>query len=100
MSINNNNDNILILLNDFIIDIINKRKLFSDNEYENIKKINKTCEFDNENDCQPTIKNKLDMQHYIFYFLLEFIKLNISDNNYNNDNDNDNNDNNDNDNDN
>jgi hypothetical protein len=95
MSINNNNDNILILLNDFIIDIINKRKLFSDNEYENIKKINKTCEFDNENDCQTTIKNKLDIQHYIFYFLLEFIKLNISDNNNDNDNnDNDNNDNN------
>jgi hypothetical protein len=91
MSINNNNDNILILLNNFIIDIINKRKLFSDNEYENIKKINKSCEFDNENDCQTTIKNKLDIQHYIFYFLLEFIKLNISDNNYNNDNnDNDN----------
>lgn len=29
------------------------------------------------------------MQHYIFYFLLEFIKLNISENNINNNNEND-----------
>jgi hypothetical protein len=83
MSRNNNNDNILILLNDFIIDIINDKNFFNNIEYENIKKINKSCEIDNENDCQTTINNKSNIQHYIFYFLLEFIKLNISDNNYN-----------------
>jgi hypothetical protein len=83
------NNNTLILFNELIIDIINDKKYFNKVEYENIKKINNNCNISNEDDCLTTIKNKLDMQHYIFYFLLEFIKLNISENNnnYNNEND-------------
>jgi hypothetical protein len=38
MSITNTNNNILILLNEFIIDIINDNKYFNNFEYENIKK--------------------------------------------------------------
>jgi hypothetical protein len=83
------NNNTLILFNELIIDIINDKKYFNKVEYENIKKINNNCNINDEDDCLTTIKNKLDMQHYIFYFLLEFIKLNISENNnnYNNEND-------------
>jgi hypothetical protein len=33
-----NNDDTLILLNDFIIEIINKHKYFTDTEYNSIKK--------------------------------------------------------------
>lgn len=79
-----NTNNTLILLNDLIINIINDKKYFNEIEYQNIKKINNDCSINNDDDCLTTIKNKLDMQHYIFYFLLEFIKLNISDNNNNN----------------
>ena len=83
------NNNTLILLNELIIDIINDKKYFNKVEYENIKKININCNINDEDDCLTTIKNKIDMQHYIFYFLLEFIKLNISENNINNNNEND-----------
>jgi hypothetical protein len=75
----NTNNNILILLNEFIIDIINDKKYFNNFEYENIKKINNSCII-NEDDCHTSITSKINMQHYIFYFLLEFIKLNISEN--------------------
>jgi hypothetical protein len=80
---NRTNTNVLISLNDLIIDIINDKKYFSKVEFENIKKINKDCSIDNVNDCQTNINHKLNIQHYIFYFLLEFIKLNISENNNN-----------------
>ena len=80
---NRTHTNVLISLNDLIIDIINDKKYFSKVEFENIKKINKDCSIDNENDCQTSINHKLNIQHYIFYFLLEFIKLNISENNNN-----------------
>jgi len=83
------NNNTLILLNELIIDIINDKKYFNKVEYENIKKINNNCNINDEDDCLTIIKNKIDMQHYIFYFLLEFIKLNISENNINNNNEND-----------
>jgi hypothetical protein len=86
MSITNINNNILILLNEFIIDIINDKKYFNSFEYENIKKISNSCII-NEDDCHTS---KINMQHYIFYFLLEFIKLNISENNNNNNNNNEN----------
>jgi hypothetical protein len=71
----NTNTNILILLNDFIIDIINDKIFFNNIEYENIKKINKSCEIDEENDCCTTINNKSNIQHYIFYFLFS-IRIN------------------------
>jgi hypothetical protein len=90
MSITNTNNNILILLNEFIIDIINDKKYFNSFEYENIKKISNSCII-NEDDCHTSITSitsKINMQHYIFYFLLEFIKLNISENNNNNTNEN------------
>lgn len=78
---------ILILLNDLIIEIINDKKYFNKIEYENIKKINKSCDINYNEDCQTSINNKINIQHYIFYFLLEFIKLNITENSSNNNND-------------
>jgi hypothetical protein len=83
MSYKNNNDS-LILLNDFIIEIINKHKYFTDTEYNSIKNINNKCKIDKDNDCQTNIKNKTDIQHYTFYFLLEYIKHITSCNNKNN----------------
>jgi hypothetical protein len=79
-----NNDDTLILLNDFIIEIINKHKYFTDTEYNSIKNINNNCKIDKDNDCQCNIKNKTDIQHYTFYFLLEYIKNITSCNNKNN----------------
>jgi hypothetical protein len=84
---NSNHTNILILLNEFIIDIINDKKYFNSFKYENIKKISNSCII-NEDDCHTSITSKINMQHYIFYFLLEFIKLNISENNNNTNNEN------------
>jgi len=84
---NSNHTNILILLNEFSIDIINDKKYFNSFEYENIKKISNSCII-NEDDCHTSINSKINMQHYIFYFLLEFIKLNISENNNNTNNEN------------
>ena len=69
------NNNTLILFNELIIDIINDKKYFNKVEYENIKKINNNCNINDEDDCLTTIKNKLDMQHYIFYFLYNEIVL-------------------------
>ena len=82
----NKSNTILITLNDLIIDIINDKNYFNKNEYENIKKINKSCDINYTEDCQISINNKINIQHYIFYFLLEFIKLNISENISNNNN--------------
>ena len=80
----NKSNTILITLNDLIIDIINDKKYFNKIEYENIKKINKSCDINYDEDCQISINNKINIQHYIFYFLLEFIKLNIAENISNN----------------
>ena len=80
----NKSNTILITLNDLIIDIINDKKYFNKIEYENIKKINKSCDINYDEDCQISINNKINIQHYIFYFLLEFIKLNIAENVSNN----------------
>ena len=82
----NKSNTILIMLNDLIIDIINDKNYFNKIEYENIKKINKSCDINYKEDCQISINNKINIQHYIFYFLLEFIKLNISENISNNNN--------------
>ena len=79
---NNNDKQLLILLNDFIIEIINKHKYFTDSEYHSIKNINNNCNIDI--DSQTNIINKKDIQHYIFYFLLEYIKHITSCNNKNN----------------
>jgi hypothetical protein len=54
-----------------------------------LKKISNSCII-NEDDCHTSITSKINMQHYIFYFLLEFIKLNISENNNNNNTNNEN----------
>ena len=90
MNINNSNSSFdssfdsitdsLILLNELIIEIINNKNYFNNDEYININKINKSCMIEDD-DCNTTKNNKLNIQHYIFYFLLEFIKLNISENN-------------------
>ena len=81
---NNNYEQLLSSLNDFIIDIIYKHKYFSDNEYNSIKNINNNSKIDIDDDKQ-TCKNKIDLQHYTFYFLLEYIKniTSINNNNYN-----------------
>ena len=57
------NNDILILLNDFIIEIINKHKYFTDTEYNSIKNINNNCKIDKDYDYQCNIKNKTDIQH-------------------------------------
>ena len=64
---NYENTNILILLNNFIINIMNDKNLFNNIEYQNIKKINNSCKIDYENDCQTTITNKSNIQHYGLY---------------------------------
>ena len=80
---NNNYEQLLSSLNDFIIDIIYKHKYFSDNEYNSIKNINNNSKIDIDDDKQ-TCKNKIDLQHYTFYFLLEYIKnITSINNNYN-----------------
>jgi len=82
----------LIKLNYFIIDIIKLKKYFTEDQYDKIKHINNDCILDNNNgnggnDDEDDYNNenenklKIDMQHYVFYFLLEYIKLLVSDNN-------------------
>ena len=63
---------LLYLLNDFIIEIIHKHNYFNENEYRSIRNINNSSKIDYEYD--TTTKNKIDVQHYTFYFLLEYIK--------------------------
>jgi hypothetical protein len=69
-----NDETLLILLNDFIIDIIYKHKYFNENEYNSIKKINNKSKIRKSIDCPTNIQMKKDTQHYTFYFLLEYIK--------------------------
>ena len=78
---NNNNEQLLSSLNDFIIDIIYKHKYFNDSEYNSVKNINNNLEIEKNIDSQSTIRNKIDVQHYLFYFLLEYIKNITSTNN-------------------
>ncbi len=42
---------------------------------KNIKHINSECIINTDCDCNANIKMKQDMQHYIYFFLLEYIKL-------------------------
>jgi len=63
---------LLYLLNDFIIEIIHKHNYFNESEYRSIRNINNSSKIDYEYD--TTTKNKIDVQHYTFYFLLEYIK--------------------------
>jgi hypothetical protein len=67
-------------LNTFIIDITKSKKYFTEDQYNKIKNINNECMFDDKDD-DITNTLKTDMQHYVFYFLLEYIKLIVSDNN-------------------
>jgi hypothetical protein len=69
-----NDETLLILLNDFIIDIIYKHKYFNEYEYNSIKKINNKSKIERPIDCLTNIQMKKDTQHYTFYFLLEYIK--------------------------
>ena len=72
---------LLYLLNDFIIEIIHKHNYFNENEYRSIRNINNSSKIDYEYDNHTTTKNKIDVQHYTFYFLLEYIKNMTSNNN-------------------
>ena len=65
---------LLYLLNDFIIEIIHKHNYFTESEYKSIQNINNCSKIEYEFDNHTTIKNKIDVQHYTFYFLLEYIK--------------------------
>lgn len=65
---------LLYLLNDFIIEIIHKHNYFNENEYKSIKNINNSSKIEYDYDNHSTTKNKIDVQHYTFYFLLEYIK--------------------------
>jgi hypothetical protein len=68
------NNELLYLLNDFIIEIIHKHNYFTENEYKSIININNSSKIDSEYDYHINSKNKIDVQHYIFYFLLEYLK--------------------------
>lgn len=80
-----NVDNNLISLNDFIIEILFKDNYFSTNEYNNIKNINNNCKINKEIDCITNITMKKEVQRYTYFFLLEFIKLILSNKNENTD---------------
>jgi len=68
----------IIILNKLIIDIIKERKYFNDIKYETIIRINDSSEIE-DYDCNINKKNKEEIQHYIFYILLEYIKLMVAD---------------------
>ena len=83
-------ESLLVLLNDFIINIIYKHKYFNENEYNSIKNINTNTKIERYLDCPTNTQMKKDAQHYIFYFLLEYIKHITSIlNSFDDDNDND-----------
>jgi hypothetical protein len=76
-----NVDNNLILLNMFIINLLYKDNYFSKLEYNNIKTINNNCMIVRGDDCPTNITMKKEVQRYIYFFLLELIKLIISNKN-------------------
>jgi len=75
----------LILLNNFIIEILYKDNFFSENEFNNITTINNNCKVNRDIDCPTNISMKKEIQRYIYFFLLEFIKLILSNKNENTD---------------
>ena len=75
----------LILLNNFIIEILYKDNYFSENEFNNITTINNNCKVNRDIDCPTNISMKKEIQRYIYFFLLEFIKLILSNKNENTD---------------
>lgn len=75
----------LILLNNFIIEILYKDNYFSENEFNNITTINNNCKVNRVIDCPTNITMKKEVQRYIYFFLLEFIKLILSNKNENTD---------------
>lgn len=72
---------LLYLLNDFIIEIIRKHNYFTESEYKSVKNINNCSKIEYEFDNHTVTENKIDVQHYVFYFLLEYIKNMTSINN-------------------
>lgn len=80
-----NVDDNLIALNNFIIEILYKENYLNENEYNNIKAINNNCKIDKNIDCITNINMKKEVQRYIYFFLLEFIKLILSNRNENTD---------------
>lgn len=75
----------LILLNNFIIEILYKDNYFNENEFNNITTINNNCKVNRVIDCPTNISMKKEIQRYIYFFLLEFIKLILSNKNENTD---------------
>lgn len=75
----------LILLNNFMIEILYKDNYFNENEFNNITTINNNCKVDINIDCPTNISMKKEIQRYIYFFLLEFIKLILSNKNENTD---------------
>ena len=58
----------LILLNNFIIEILYKDNYFNENEFNNITTINNNCKVNRVIDCPTYISMKKEIQRYIYFF--------------------------------
>jgi len=73
----NNITNNLINLNSFIINMLYNDNYFNESEYNKITNINNNCKVSGD-DCHTNKTMKIEVQRYIYFFLLEFIKLCLS----------------------
>jgi hypothetical protein len=76
MDDNNITDN-LLNLNSFIINMLYNDNYFNESEYNKITNINNNCKV-SDDDCDINKTMKIEVQRYIYFFLLEFIKLCLS----------------------
>jgi len=72
----------LLNLNSFIINMLYNNNYFNESEYNKITNINNNCKV-SDDDCDINKTMKTEVQRYIYFFLLEFIKLCISNKNTN-----------------
>jgi len=71
-------DDNLLNLNNFIINILYNDNYFNESEYNKITNINNNCKINEIDDCATNKTMKTEVQRYIYFFLLEFIKLCLS----------------------
>jgi aspartate carbamoyltransferase regulatory subunit len=71
-------DDNLLNLNNFIIKILYNNNYFNESEYNKITNINNNCKINEIDDCDINKTMKTEVQRYIYLFLLEFIKLCLS----------------------
>jgi len=76
-------DDNLLNLNNFIINILYNYHYFNESEYNKITNINNNCKINEIDDCETNKTMKTEVQRYIYFFLLEFIKLVLSNKNTN-----------------